>query len=132
MALHWTSRLRPPRVHSDSWRKEPPDVEVCGYCGDAPVDTDEDRCESCLSTKAEKETDAMTPYNPITAACKLDPRIARIISGGSIVETSTAPGEDPVIQGDPPSPVGGSSRCICAHPGQHAECSPCRCTKETK
>ena len=50
-----------------------------------------------------------TPYNPITAACKLDPRIARIISGQPIVGQPTAPGEDPVSQGNPPSPVGGSS-----------------------
>ena len=67
----------------------------------------------------------------------MNPLIASILdahlktSGGSIVETPTADQEP----GREPSSVtllaGGSSRCICAHPGQHAECSPCRCQEKT-
>jgi hypothetical protein len=69
------------------------------------------------------------PYNPITAACALDPRIARIISGGSIVERPTADRPE-VVRTVVPGPSAGP-RCICAHPGQHAECSPCRCQEGT-
>jgi hypothetical protein len=86
----------------------------------------------------------MKPYDPLAASMALDPRfarfirgevldprIARIISGGSIVERPTADRPEVVrtVVTDRPAV---SSRCICAHPGQHATCAPCRCTKETK
>ena len=54
-----------------------------------------------------------------------------IDSGKPIVGTPTAPGEVGREPASPASPGTGPTRCICAHPGQHAECSPCRCQEKT-
>ena len=65
---------------------------LCDFgCGEE-VPGGVETCAPCLARQAEKEADAVTTppvYDLAAITSKLDPRVARILSAGSIVEPAT-------------------------------------------